>query len=111
MLKFRGLKFPLEVHFSVYGRAALSIDVAAEGQTHIKAVGSLKDDAGGDAHAVAAIGFGFVSDRYAGEVGQLVASATVVAQELVVPSYAGVGLPVGAVVAVESFRLGSQTIA
>ena len=89
----------------------MSIDVAAEGEAYIEAFGSLEGYAGGDAHAVTAIGFGFVSDRYAGEVGQLVASATVVAQELVVPSYAGVGLPVGAVVAVESFRLGSQTIA
>ena len=89
----------------------MSINVAAEGDAYVEAIGSLEDDAGGDAHAVATVGFGFVSDRYAGEVGQLVASATVVAQELVVPSYAGVGLPVGAVVAVESFRLGSQTIA
>ena len=105
------LEFPLEIYFAIDAGAALTIDVAAKGEAHIEAVGSLKDDAGGDAHAVAAIGFGFVSDRYAGEVGQLVASATVVAQELVVPSYAGVGLPVGAVVAVESFRLGSQTIA
>ena len=89
----------------------MSINVAAEGETYVQSVGSLEDDAGSDAHAVATGGFGFVSDRYAGEVGQLVASATVVAQELVVPSYDGVGLPVGAVVAVESFGLGSQTIA
>ena len=89
----------------------MSINVAAEGETYVQAIGSLEDDAGGDAHAVAAIGFGFVSDRYAGEVGQLVGGAAVFAEELVVPSYAGVGLPVGAVVAVESFGLGSQTIA
>ena len=88
----------------------MSINVAAQGEAHIEAIGSLEDDAGGDAHAVATVGFGFVSDRYAGEVGQLVASATVVAQELVVPSNAGVGLPLSAVVAVESFGLGSQTI-
>ena len=111
MLKFRGLKFPLEVHFSVYGRAALAIDIAAEGEAYVEAIRSLEGYSCGNTHAVAAIGFGFVSDRYAGEVGQLVASATVVVQELVVPSYAGVGLPVGAVVAVESFGLGSQTIA
>ena len=89
----------------------MSIDVAAEGETYVQALGGFKGDASGEGEAVAAIGFGFVSDRYAGEVGQLVDSATVVAQELVVPSYAGVGLPVGAVVAVESFGLGSQTIA
>ena len=89
----------------------MSINVAAEGETYVQALGGFKDDAGGDAHAVATVGFGFVSDRYAGEVGELVAGAAVVAQELVVPSYAGVGLPVGAVVAVESFGLGSQTIA
>ena len=89
----------------------MSIDVAAEGDAYVEAIGSLEDDAGGDAHAITAIGFGFVGDSYAGEVGELVAGAAVVAQELVVPSYAGVGLPVGAVVAVESFGLGSQTIA
>ena len=89
----------------------MSINVAAEGDAYVEAIGSLEDDAGGDAHAIATIVFSGVGNGDAGEVGQLVASSTVVAQELVVPSYAGVGLPVGAVVAVESFRLGSQTIA
>ena len=89
----------------------MSINVTAEGDAHIEASGSLEDDASGDAHAVAAIGFCFVGDSYAGEVGELVAGAAVVAQELVVPSNAGVGLPLSAVVAVENFRLGSQTIA
>ena len=89
----------------------MSVDVAAEGEAYIEAFGSLEGYAGGDAHAITAIGFCFVGDSYAGEVGQLVASATVVDQELVVPSNAGMGLPLSAVVAVESFRLGSQTIA
>ena len=89
----------------------MSINVAAEGETYVQALGGFKDDASGEGEAVAAIVFSGVGNGDAGEVGQLVASATVVAQELVVPSYADVGLPVGAVVAVESFGLGSQTIA
>ena len=78
----------------------MSINVAAEGETYVQALGSFEGYAGGDAHAVATVGFGFVSDRYAGEVGQLVASATVVAQELVVPSDGGVCLPLCAVIAI-----------
>ena len=89
----------------------MSINVAAEGDAHIEASGSLEDDASGDAHAVAAIGFCFVGDSYAGEVGQLVASATVVAQELVVPRHAGVSLPLGAVVAIQGLGIGDYTIA
>ena len=89
----------------------MSINVAAEGETYVQTLGGFKGDASGEGEAVAAIVFSGVGNGDAGEVGQLVASATVVAQELVVPSYAGVGLPVGAVVAVESFGLGSQTIA
>lgn len=111
MLKFRGLKFPLEVHFSVYGRAALAIDIAAEGEAYVEAIRSLEGYSCGNTHAVAAIVFSGVGNGDAGEVGQLVGGAAVVAEELMVPSNAGVGLPVGAVVAVESFRLGSQTIA
>ena len=49
------LEFPLEIYFAIDAGAALTIDVAAKGEAHIEAVGSLKDDAGGDAHAVAAI--------------------------------------------------------
>ena len=78
----------------------MSIDVAAEGETYVQALGGFKGDAAGDAHAVAAIGFCFVGDSYAGEVGELVAGAAVVAQELVVPSNAGMGLPLSAVVAI-----------
>ena len=89
----------------------MSINVAAEGEAHVQALGGFEDDAGGDAHAVAAIVFSGVGNGDAGEVGELVAGAAVVAQELVVPSNAGVGLPLSAVVAVESFGLGSQTIA
>ena len=89
----------------------MSINVAAQGEAHIEAIGSLEDDAGGDAHAVATVGFDIVFNGSAGEVGQLIAGATIIAQKLVVPRHAGVGLPVGAVVAVESFGLGSQTIA
>ena len=89
----------------------MSINVAAEGETYVQALGGFKDDASGEGEAVAAIGFGFVSDRYAGEVGQLVASATVVAQELVVPSNAGVGLPLSAVVAIQGLGIGNEAIA
>ena len=78
----------------------MSINVAAEGETYGEAFGSLEGYAGGDAHAITAIGFGFVGDSYAGEVGELVAGAAVVAQELVVPSNAGMGLPLSAVVAI-----------
>ena len=106
MLKFRGLKFPLEVHFSVYGRAALAIDIAAEGEAYVEAIRSLEDDAGSEGEAVAAIACSGVGNGDAGEVGQLVGGAAVVAEELVVPSDGGVGLPLGAVVAIESLGLG-----
>ena len=89
----------------------MSINVAAEGETYVQALGGFKGDASGEGEAVAAIVFSGVGNGDAGEVGQLVGGAAVVAEELMVPSNAGVGLPVGAVVAVESFRLGSQTIA
>ena len=89
----------------------MSINVTTKGEAYIEAFGSLEGYAGGDAHAVAAIVFSGVGNGDAGEVGELVAGAAVVAQELVVPSNAGMGLPLSAVVAVESFRLGSQTIA
>ena len=78
----------------------MSINVAAEGETYIEAFGSLEGYAGGDAHAITAIGFCFVGDSYAGEVGQLAAGAAAVAEELVVPSDGGVGLPVCAVIAI-----------
>ena len=99
MLKFRGLKFPLEVHFSVYGRAALAIDIAAEGEAYVEAIRSLEGYSCGNTHAVTSIGFCFVGNGYAGDVGELVAGAAVVAQELVVPRHAGVSLPFGTVVA------------
>ena len=100
------LEFPLEVNLAINAGAALAIDVAAKGEAHIEAVRSFEGHAGGDAHAVATIGFGFVGYSYARKVGELVASAAIIAQELVVPCYAGMGLPFSAVVAVQGFRLG-----
>ena len=84
----------------------MSINVAAEGDAYVQALGGFKDDAGGDAHAVATVGFGFVSDSYAGEVSQLIAGATIIAQKLVVPRHAGVSLPLGAVVAIQGLGIG-----
>ena len=84
----------------------MSINVAAEGDAYVEAIGSLEDDAGGDAHAVATVGFDIVFNGSAGEFNQLIAGATIVVQELVVPSYAGVGLPLGAVVAIQGLGIG-----
>ena len=78
----------------------MSINVAAEGEAYIEAFGSLEGYAGGDAHAVAAIVFSGVGNGDAGEVGQLVGGAAVVAEELVVPSDGGVCLPLCAVIAI-----------
>ena len=77
----------------------MSINVAAEGETYVQALGGFKDDASGEGEAVAAIVFSGVGNGDAGEVGELVAGAAVVAQELVVPRHAGVSLPFGTVVA------------
>ena len=78
----------------------MSINVAAEGEAYVEAIRSLEGYSCGNTHAVAAIVFSGVGNGDAGEVGQLVASATVVAQELVVPSDGGVGLPLCAVIAI-----------
>ena len=78
----------------------MSIDVAAEGEAYVEALGCFEGDAGGEGEAIAAIGFSFVGNGDAGEVGQLVGSCAIVAEELVVPSNGGVGLPLGAVVAI-----------
>ena len=84
----------------------MSINVAAEGEAHIEALGGFKDDAASDAHAVATIGFDIVFYGSAGEFNQLIAGATVIAQKLVVPSNAGVRLPLGAVVAIQGLGIG-----
>ena len=89
----------------------MSINVAAEGEAHIEALGGFKDDAGGDAHAVSTIGFHVVFDGFAGEFHQLIGGGAIVIQELVVPSNGGMGLPLSAVVAVQWFGLGNETIA
>ena len=100
------LELPLQIYFSVYGRAAFSINVAAEGEAYVQAFGSFEGDAGGNAHAVAAIVCGGVGNGDAGKVGQLVGGCAVIAEELVVPSDGGVGLPLGAIVAIKSLGLG-----
>ena len=69
LLNLLVLKFPLEVYFSVYGRAAFSINVAAEGEAYVEALGCFEGDAGGEGEAIAAIGFSFVGNGDAGEVG------------------------------------------
>ena len=89
----------------------MSINVAAEGETYVQAIGSLEDDAGSDAHAVATIGLDIVFYGSAGEFNQLIAGATVIAQKLVVPSNAGVSLPLGAVVAIQGLGIGDEAIA
>ena len=89
----------------------MSIDVAAEGETYVQALGGFKDDASGDAHAVATVGFDIVFNGSAGEVSQLIAGATIIAQKLVVPSNAGVGLPLSAVVAIQGLGIGDEAIA
>lgn len=99
------LELPLQIYFSVYGGAAAAIDVAAEGEAYVQAFGCFEGDAGGDGEAVAAIGFSFVGNGCAGKIGQLVGGVAVVTEELVIPSDGGVGLPLGAVVAIESLGL------
>ena len=94
------LELPLQMYFSVYGGAAVAVDVAAEGQAYVQAFGCFEGDAGGNAHAVATIVCGGVTDGDAGKVGQLIGGCAVVAEELVVPSDRGVGLPLGAIVAI-----------
>ena len=89
----------------------MSINIAAEGEAHIEAIRSLEDDAAGDAHAVATIGFDIVFYGSAGEFHQLIVGATIIAQKLMVPSYAGVSLPLGAVVAVQRLGIGDEAIA
>ena len=86
----------------------MSINVVAEGETYVQALGGFKDDAGGDAHAVATIGFDIVFYGSAGEVSQLIAGATIIAQKLVVPRHAGVSLPLGAVVAMQRLGIGDR---
>ena len=100
------LELPLEIYFSVYGGAAVAIDIAAEGEAYVQAFGGFEGDAGGQGEAVTAIVCGGVTNGDAGNVGQLVGGCAVVAEELVVPSDGGVGLPLGAIVAVESLGLG-----
>ena len=78
----------------------MSINVAAEGETYVQALGGFKGDASGEGEAVAAIVFSGVGNGDAGEVGQLVGGAAVVAEELVVPSDGGVCLPLCAVIAI-----------
>ena len=89
----------------------MSIDVAAEGDAYVEAIGSLEDDAGGDAHAVATVGFDIVFNGSAGEVSQLIAGATIITEQLMVPSNAGVRLPLGAVVAIQGLGIGDEAIA
>ena len=89
----------------------MSINVAAEGEAHIEALGGFKDDAGGDAHAVATIGFDIVFYGSAGEFNQLIAGATIITEQLMVPSNAGVRLPLGAVVAIQGLGIGDEAIA
>ena len=84
----------------------MSINVVAEGETYVQALGGFEDDAGGDAHAVATIGFDIVFYGSAGEFNQLIAGATIIAQKLVVPSNTGVRLPLGAVVATQGLGIG-----
>ena len=84
----------------------MSINVAAEGDAYVEAIGGFEDDAAGDAHAVATIGFDIVFYGSAGEVSQLIAGATIIAQKLVVPRHAGVSLPLGAVVAIQGLGIG-----
>ena len=74
------LEFPLEVYLSVYGGAAFAINVAAEGETYVEALGRFEGDAGGDGHAVATIGFDCVGNGGAWQVGQLVAGFAIVAE-------------------------------
>ena len=105
------LEFPLEGGLAVDAGAALAIDVAAQGEAHIKAIRSLENDAGGNAHAVATIGLNGVFDGGTGEFSQLIAGATIVAEELMVPSNAGVGLPLSAVVAIQGLGIGNEAIA
>ena len=89
----------------------MSINVAAQGEAHIEAIGSLEDDAGGDAHAVATVGLNGVFDGGTGEFSQLIAGTTIVAEELMVPSNAGVGLPLSAIVAIQGLGIGDEAIA
>ena len=89
----------------------MSINIAAEGEAHIEAIRSLEDDAAGDAHAVATIGFDIVFYGSAGEFNQLIAGATIITEQLMVPSNAGVRLPLGAVVAIQGLGIGDEAIA
>ena len=89
----------------------MAIDVAAESEAHVEALGRFEGDAGGDGHAVAAVVFYSVTDGLAREVGQLIAGFAIVAEELVVPSDGGVGLPLRTVVAIQGFWLAAQTVA
>ena len=105
------LEFPLEVCFAIDGGAALAIHIAADGKGYVQTFRSFEGHACGDAHAVATIGVHGIANGDAGQVGELIAGATIVAQKLVVPSNVGVGLPLGAVIAIQCLGLGGQAIA